>query len=368
MQNRMLLAFLGAAFACVFTAAAFADDEPVGGWVWGIYGGAYIPDPNEFDTGPVGGMRLGYRTGDHTGISASLGYATVEGETGSGPLKIKGDVDAWLLDFNVWYIFRPEKRLSLTVGAGPGWAWNDGSLTNNAGNSVDKGHITDDSITANVAFGPILKLGKSANLRLLTRFRYIDERGSGNDVDREITLGLMFPLGEKKAAPAPVVAAAPPPPAPKPPPPPAKCPDGDNDGVCDAADQCPDTPAGKRVGPSGCDCDFTMHLQFAVNSAELSTSDKAQLDDVGALLKNPKLGFVNAEINGYTDSTGSDAYNMGLSQRRADSVASYLKSKGATQSFTVKGYGESDPVASNDTADGRAQNRRVVIRRTDCDK
>src|SRR5580765_2776507 len=126
MQNRMLLAFLGAAFACLFTTGAVADDEPIGGWAWGIYGGAAIPDPNELDTGPTGGMRIGYRTSEHSAISGSLGYATVEGETGSGITKIKGDVDSWLLDFDAWYIFRPQSRLSFTIGAGPGWAWNDG--------------------------------------------------------------------------------------------------------------------------------------------------------------------------------------------------------------------------------------------------
>jgi outer membrane protein OmpA-like peptidoglycan-associated protein len=348
--------------------AATADDQPVGSWSWGIYGGALIPDPDQLDTGPTGGIRIGYRTAEHLALSGSLGFASLEGEEGSGSSKIKGNLDSILLDFNIWYIFRPQSRFSFTIGAGPGWVWNDGSVDNN-NIDIDEGHVTDDSITGNIAFGPIIKISENWNLRLLTRFRYVDERDEGSDVDREITLGLMHPLGARKAAPAPVVAAAPPPaPKPPPPPPPAKCPDSDNDGVCDAADQCPNTPAGKRVGPAGCDCDFTVRLEFALNSAELTDSDKAQLDQVGDLLKNPKLGFINAEINGYTDSTGSDAYNMGLSQRRADSVASYLKSKGATQTFTVKGYGESDPVASNDTADGRAQNRRVVIRRTDCEK
>jgi len=60
---------------------------------------------------------------------------------------------------------------------------------------------------------------------------------------------------------------------------------------------------------------------------------------------------------------------MGLSQRRADAVMEYLESKGAnlTGRFTATGYGEADPVASNDTEEGRAQNRRVVLHRTDCD-
>jgi outer membrane protein OmpA-like peptidoglycan-associated protein len=367
MQNRMLLAFLGTAFFSVCAGVAAAAETEVGGWAWGIYGGAYIPEPDQLDTGPTGGFRIGYRGSEHTALSGSLGYTKLDGSTGSGATKIKGDLEAILLDFDVWYIFRPEKTFSFTIGVGPGYVWNDGSIDNNLNLNIDRNHTTDDSLTANAAFGPIIKISENWNLRLLTRFRYIDER-QNNDVDKEITLGLMHPLGQKKAAP--VVAAAPPPPAPKPPPPPppAKCPDSDNDGVCDAVDQCPNTPPGKRVGPAGCDCDYTLHLHFAVNSAELSATDKADLDQLATLLKNPKLGFVAGKINGYTDSTGTDAYNLGLSKRRADSVANYLKSQGVTlgERFETNGYGEADPVASNDTADGRSQNRRVVIQRTDC--
>ena len=78
--------------------------------------------------------------------------------------------------------------------------------------------------------------------------------------------------------------------------------------------------------------------------------------------------MIGGTISGYTDSVGTDAYIMGLSKRRADAVANYLQSQGVQLAgrFTVNGYGESNPVASNDTAEGRAQNRRVVVSRTDC--
>jgi outer membrane protein OmpA-like peptidoglycan-associated protein len=68
------------------------------------------------------------------------------------------------------------------------------------------------------------------------------------------------------------------------------------------------------------------------------------------------------EVAGHTDSVGSDTYNQGLSQRRADSVAAYLSSHGVTRTRVVTvGGGEAHPVASNDTEEGRAQNRRVEI-------
>jgi outer membrane protein OmpA-like peptidoglycan-associated protein len=150
---------------------------------------------------------------------------------------------------------------------------------------------------------------------------------------------------------------------------PAKCADGDGDGVCDTEDQCPNTPPGTRVGSIGCDCDYTLQLQFAFDSAKLSPSDMAQLDKLVPILKDPKAGFIGGVIEGHTDSIGSEAYNMGLSKRRAESVASYLASQGVNlgNRFATEAFGESKPIASNDTAEGRAENRRVVIRRTDCD-
>lgn len=149
---------------------------------------------------------------------------------------------------------------------------------------------------------------------------------------------------------------------------PEACPDGDKDGVCDATDQCPDTKPGTRVGSIGCDCDFTLSLQFAFDSAKLTATDIAQLDKLVPVLSDPNAGFIGGVIEGHTDSVGTEEYNMGLSKRRAESVASYLQSQGVNlgNRFATEAFGESKPIASNDTAEGRAENRRVVIRRTDC--
>jgi OOP family OmpA-OmpF porin len=175
-----------------------------------------------------------------------------------------------------------------------------------------------------------------------------------------ISAGLTYHFFSPKPV---VVAAAPVAPAPE------KCMDGDGDGVCDSTDQCPTTPAGTAVDSMGCSCHYSLNLEFAFDSSELSINDETQLDALIPVLTNPKVGFIGGKIDGYTDSIGSEAYNMGLSQRRADAVRQYLESKGANLSgrFTTTGYGEADPVASNDTEEGRAQNRRVVIHRTDCD-
>ncbi len=85
-------------------------------------------------------------------------------------------------------------------------------------------------------------------------------------------------------------------------------------------------------------------------------------------MSNPKLNFVTGEIDGYTDNTGDEQYNIKLSKRRADAVADYLKSKGVHMGdrFMTQGLGEGHPIADNSTEEGRAQNRRVSIHRTDC--
>jgi OOP family OmpA-OmpF porin len=102
-------------------------------------------------------------------------------------------------------------------------------------------------------------------------------------------------------------------------------------------------------------------VHFAFDSAELNSSAYATLDQAAAGLRNqPDVPY---EVAGHTDSIGSDAYNQDLSERRAASVRDYLVQQGVSSGqLTTRGYGESSPVASNDTDSGRAQNRRVEIR------
>ena len=171
-------------------------------------------------------------------------------------------------------------------------------------------------------------------------------------------------VGYRMFQPAPVPVAAPPPP-PAAAPVAAKCADQDGDGVCDADDKCPNTPAGDRVGPFGCSCDVTIRTHFAFDSAELTAEDKAQLDTVAARLK--ELNFVEGTATGHTDSIGTAEYNQKLSERRAQAVVDYLASKGVYQGrIKAIGMGLTKPIADNATEEGRAQNRRVTIRRTDC--
>jgi outer membrane protein OmpA-like peptidoglycan-associated protein len=174
------------------------------------------------------------------------------------------------------------------------------------------------------------------------------------------------------------------------------CPDSDGDGVADKDDQCPDTPAGWKVDAKGCPVDTDgdgivdgedecptvpgtkankgcpeketgpamidmkfENVHFASDKSYLTDYSKGRADKVIAVLKeNP--GY-KVKIYGHTDSRESEDYNMRLSQRRIDSVVKYLASKGITEAriLETKAFGESKPIATNDTAEGRAKNRRV---------
>jgi OOP family OmpA-OmpF porin len=143
--------------------------------------------------------------------------------------------------------------------------------------------------------------------------------------------------------------------------------DSDGDGVVDRIDECPNTPAGDPVDKRGCTLRGEYVLQgteFETNSDRLTAESVQVLDDVVATLQRyPDLEF---EIGGHTDSTGAAEYNEGLSLRRAQTVHDFLASKGISESrMTVRGYGETAPIETNDTDAGRAANRRVSLRVTE---
>ena len=104
-------------------------------------------------------------------------------------------------------------------------------------------------------------------------------------------------------------------------------------------------------------------VTFAVDSATISPGFQSTLD----VIANSMIKYPNSliDVYGHTDSTGSDSYNLQLSQRRADAVKNYLVSRGVSAArIETLGYGEQYPKASNDTAEGRALNRRVEIKIT----
>lgn len=159
-------------------------------------------------------------------------------------------------------------------------------------------------------------------------------------------------------APAPVAASPPPPPPPAEPAPAPEPPAP----VVAAPAPCT-APAGFQVDANCRIIQQTVIVRavdFEFNSVRLTRPAQETLDQVAnALAQQPEL---RVEVQGYTDSIGKDAYNLQLSQRRADAVKSYLIGKGANgTTLTARGYGKANPVASNDTPENRAKNRRVAF-------
>jgi outer membrane protein OmpA-like peptidoglycan-associated protein len=115
----------------------------------------------------------------------------------------------------------------------------------------------------------------------------------------------------------------------------------------------------ERVG-EGINITFSSALLFTINSSDLSDSAKANLDKVATVFAEyPKTNIL---VEGHTDDTGTDEFNMALSQKRAETVAAYLESKGVHKKrFTVKWYGESQPKYPNTSDANRVLNRRVEL-------
>ena len=157
--------------------------------------------------------------------------------------------------------------------------------------------------------------------------------------------------------------------------------DSDGDGVADKLDKCPNTPAGTVVDGSGCPlimpkpqiiketkvivteadrkvvADAIANLEFDLNKATIRSTSYATLNRVADLLVEKNFSL---KLAGHTDATGSDALNMRLSKDRAESVKAYLVSKGANASrIEAMGYGETQPISTNTTPEGRQENRRV---------
>jgi len=150
-------------------------------------------------------------------------------------------------------------------------------------------------------------------------------------------------------------------PAPKPAPMPvAKPMDSDGDGVTDDKDQCPNTPKGATVDERGC-WTYAAVVLFDFNKSKIKPEAHPMLDEAVAILKkNPEI---NVAIDGHTDNIGPAAYNMTLSEKRANAVMKYLVDQGVkAERLTVKGFGLTKPAVSNDTKAGRAKNRRVEFR------
>ncbi|MEH6550475.1 MAG: OmpA family protein [Pseudomonadales bacterium] len=174
-----------------------------------------------------------------------------------------------------------------------------------------------------------------------------------DDTDLAISVGFQHVFGQSAPV-APVVVAA------------AVDGDSDGDGVLDSMDACPGTEAGAKVDARGCyimvseNVAVEMLVEFPFDSSVVGTQFREEVAKVASFMK--KYGDTNAVVGGHTDSVGDDAYNQGLSERRAMSVIKILVEELGVDANRIqaRGYGESKPIADNSTEEGRQRNRRVT--------
>lgn len=329
--------------------------------------GFFHEDTFKPDDGIGAQISLGKTLTKHLALELyAFNYNDIDTKRGSSPVNVD------ILGYGLSALLFPARDVFPVFGiVGVGAGQNDfdpakpipgtGGLNNQDSDFVDVG----------IGFlAPINDFGVAIRGEYRYRMTDVDAPGGGDYKFRDniVSLGLQIPLGAKpKAAPPPVA----PTPTPEPQPAPVAAADSDGDGVPDNRDQCPGTPPGTQVTDNGCPADkqapvVLKGVTFQFNSANLTEQAERRLDNVvNALQGSPDI---HVRIEGHTDSIGSAAYNLKLSQQRADSVQAYLLSHGVAASrMAARGYGETRPVSPNtkpngkDNPAGRALNRRVEL-------
>jgi outer membrane protein OmpA-like peptidoglycan-associated protein len=368
--------FSGAVLAQDAAAPAAAEESPSP-----LQHGPYIApmasyiftDDKAFDDGYGGTLAAGYRKG-WWAVEASGLYGDYQGAHGEKSTDAIGGTINGLL-----FPFSGASNFFALLGAG--------------GLDIDRhpaAHKEYSLTTFEGGLGYIFALSSGNydwGIRADARYRYghresrVEPEGD-IDVDHDfadvlVNLGLQLPLGLRQPPPPPAAPAVVP------------VADSDGDGVLDDADQCPGTPPGTAVDAKGCplpppappcktpevgekismggcgtgDVIVLRGVNFDFDKSKLTPNAATILDNVASELK--AYPSIQVEIGGHTDSLGSDAYNQRLSEARASSVKTYLTDAGVDGSrMTTAGYGEAQPVADNETEEGRALNRRVELKVT----
>jgi OOP family OmpA-OmpF porin len=232
----------------------------------------------------------------------------------------------------------------------------------------------DNDSILNIGAGLKLQLSDNVEWRTaIRRFQYLGRDLEDIDYGIDSALVFYFGRGNERRSSAPAVARS----EPRPSTPPATTPrtttpsepvvrDSDRDGVPDSGDACAETPMNYAVDDRGCPIpvDGTSRIELLVNfdfdRSEVKPEYFSEIEEITDFMEqNPDVVI---ELEGHTDSRGSEQYNLGLSERRANAVRQVMVDRFGISAgrITARGFGESQPVASNETDAGRAQNRRVI--------
>jgi len=369
--NRLWKIILGAGISATlcFSSAYAIEDEPGDNYVSLLVTGIKADDARLAEDGFAGlELTLGRIIHEYWNIEGAAGFLNIDGDSEIGGV----DQDQLYLNLNAMNIYNRNGRFQPYILGGLGYVRTS---------FYANGQQHDNNFQLNLGLGGLTPMF-SDRMRLRTEIVYRWESGDIDYKDWLLNIGVVFPFG-KKAPPPPVPVVVPVAPV-----------DTDADGVPDSIDRCPATPMGAEVDQYGCEldtdgdgivdrldqcpdtepntpvdnvgCPFPQIIElpgvsFRTNSDMLLDGANTTLNTIAqTLLDNPTL---IVEVAGHTDADGDAGYNEELSRRRANAVRDYLLEVGVNPaSISAEGYGESDPIADNTTAEGKARNRRVELR------
>lgn len=335
-MKQLTATFSTLALAALVAAPAFADDHKYE--ITGSVGQTFYAQDRDLDDAATYGVGLGYVLNPNWTLETWFNSTETDVEHSD----IEVDSSHYRLD------------ALRNFAGGNGW---QPFLAFGVGQQRFDAEDVPDADETLINFGGGVKRFLTENISMrgdLRAFHSLDEE----DTDFGASLGVAYNFGGSPKA-APAVAEPAPVAAPAPV-------DSDGDGVFDDKDQCPDTPRELKVDEVGCPIELSkpvtidMKVLFDTDSAVVKEQYYGEIQRVADFAKQ----YLNTAIvvEGHTDSTASNAYNLSLSERRAQAVEKVLEEQFglAADRVTSVGYGEERPIATNDTVDGRATNRRVV--------
>jgi len=343
MLKKHLLALV-ALSSVSFLPMAQAADEVVDDRFYVAPFGTFIQPGGDrnMNSGWGGGLGVGKMLDEHFNVELKGFYQNLSGDNGNGNADYEGGVAEVQ-----YYIMRDKFSPYTVLGLG-------GMNTRLNGKNAA-------SFIGEAGAGFTYEVSDNFLIRSDVRYRYNNnfnadqplQAGTNEYHDMVVNVGFVIPLGPK---PQPVVAEAP---APAPQPVEVSCSslDDDQDGVNNCVDKCPTTLPGVKVSIVGC---WIVDVKFANDSAVIPQEYYGNLDNTAKMIKeHPGMAI---EIQGHTSKTGGFKHNMKLSERRAEAVKQYLVDGADIPGLTVRGYGWTQPIDTNDTEEGRANNRRVELK------
>ena len=329
--------FIAIAIGSTINSSVIANDVIDQGMTFSIGGSYnYLHDERNLDNQLAPEIGLGYRFDDRWSLAGIYSSSTTERKGG-------GDTDQRDIRLDAFYDITP---------------W-DGSLTPYVVAGIGdfetqlKGASSHNDTRLNLGLG--LRTAITPNLSLGGDVRAIRSLDN-SQTESMLNLALTWTFG-RTSQPEPVQeqevmpVSAPEPPR-----------DSDNDGVIDAEDLCPGTEPGAKVDETGCVpmAEIDLLVNFAFDSDAIDHSAFPMIEKMGKFLQ--RYPEVRIRVEGHSDSQGPAKYNQELSQRRAEAIRKALIDQYKVDASRIEavGKGESEPVASNDTDQGRQQNRRVI--------